>query len=538
MSAHHHERTRQDVGGDDRSADVIVVGAGPAGSTAATYLARAGLDVLVLEKSEFPREKVCGDGLTPRAVKQLIDLGVDTREEAGWLHNKGLRVLGGGLSVELPWPELTSFPPYGLVRPRRDFDQMLADHARAAGARIEERVAVSGAVTDERTGRVVGVAARRGPEREPATYTAPLVVACDGVGARTALSRGIGKRDDRPLGVAVRRYYTSPRSHDDFLETHLELWDRSGTEDRLLPGYGWVFGMGDGTANVGLGILDQSNASGSNYRTMLRAWCESLPEEWGFTEENAVNDIGGAALPMGFNRTPVYADGLLLVGDAGGMVNSFNGEGIAYAMQSAALAAQAVLQARARPGGPGARARAGGLSGRGPGGAAPATTASATGSPTRCATRSSCSTPRATGCPPDAHAVPAQAAREPARPPATATSPTGSWSCCCASPRSSRTRHRRAGRQARPIALRRGRTAPHEPTTTPRVRRPSSRARTTALRRVDLRPGDVGLAHRSPGGADHGPSRFRGQGPARPATTHSRRRCRRISGCRARERRG
>jgi menaquinone-9 beta-reductase len=358
VSAHHHERTRQDVGGEDRSADVIVVGAGPAGSTAATYLARAGLDVLVLEKSEFPREKVCGDGLTPRAVKQLIDLGIDTRPEAGWLHNKGLRVLGGGLSVELPWPELTSFPPYGLVRSRRDFDQMLADHARAAGARIEERVAVSGAVTDERTGRVVGVTARRGPEREPATYTAPLVVACDGVGARTALSRGIGKRDDRPLGVAVRRYYTSPRSQDDFLETHLELWDRSGDGDRLLPGYGWVFGMGDGTANVGLGILSQSNAGpSSDYRGMLRAWCESLPEEWGLTEANAVNDIGGAALPMGFNRTPVYADGLLLVGDAGGMVNSFNGEGIAYAMQSAALAAQAVLQARGRPAGP-ARERA------------------------------------------------------------------------------------------------------------------------------------------------------------------------------------
>lgn len=357
MSAHHHERTRQTVGGDDASADVIVVGAGPAGSTAATYLARAGLDVLVLEKAEFPREKVCGDGLTPRAVKQLIDLGIDTREEVGWLHNKGLRVLGGGLSVELPWPELTSFPPYGLVRPRHDFDRMLADHARAAGARIEERTAVSGAVTDERTGRVVGVTARRGPDREPVTYSAPLVVAADGVGARTALSRGIGNRDDRPLGVAVRRYYTSPRSRDDFLETHLELWDRSGPEDRLLPGYGWVFGMGDGTANVGLGILDRSNATGSNYRTMLRAWCESLPEEWGFTEENAVNDIGGAALPMGFNRTPVYADGLLLVGDAGGMVNSFNGEGIAYAMQSASLAAQAVLQARARPEGP-ARERA------------------------------------------------------------------------------------------------------------------------------------------------------------------------------------
>ncbi|MCD2190868.1 geranylgeranyl reductase family protein [Actinomycetospora soli] len=350
MSAHHHERTRRRVGGDDCAADVLVVGAGPAGATAATHLARAGLDVLVLEKAAFPREKVCGDGLTPRAVKQLIDLGIDTRPEAGWLHNRGLRVYGAGLSVDLDWPDLTSFPPYGMVRPRRDFDQLLADHARAAGARVQERTSVSGVLTDERTGRVVGVEARRGPEREPVTYRAPLVVACDGVGARTALSRGIAKRDDRPLGVAVRRYYTSPKSTDDYLETHLELTDGRGG---LLPGYGWVFGMGDGTANVGLGILDRTNAAaGANYRATLRAWCDSLPGEWGLREENAVNEIGGAALPMGFNRTPVYADGLLLVGDAGGMVNSFNGEGIAYAMQSASLAAEAVVQALARPEGP------------------------------------------------------------------------------------------------------------------------------------------------------------------------------------------
>jgi menaquinone-9 beta-reductase len=342
----------------DGDADVIVVGAGPAGSTAATYLARAGLDVLVLEKAEFPREKVCGDGLTPRGVKQLVDLGVDTREEAGWLHNRALRVVGGGVTVELDWPDLSSYPPYGMVRPRQDLDRMLADHARAAGARVQERTGVTGAVTDERTGRVVGVDARRGPEREPVTYRAPLVVACDGVGARTALSRGIAKRDDRPLGVAVRRYYESPRSADSYLEAHLEIWDHTEDGPRLVPGYGWVFGMGDGTANVGIGILSTENAGGGNdYRSLLRRWVAPMPDEWGFDEDHATGAIGGAALPMGFNRTPVYADGLLLAGDAGGMVNPFNGEGISYAMQSAALAADAVVQAMARPEGP-ARERA------------------------------------------------------------------------------------------------------------------------------------------------------------------------------------
>ena len=97
-------------------ADVIVVGAGPAGATTAFYLAQSGLDVLMLEKSRFPREKVCGDGLTPRAVKTLVGMGISVSEQDGWVRNKGLRVIGAGKRLELPWPELASYPGYGLVR--------------------------------------------------------------------------------------------------------------------------------------------------------------------------------------------------------------------------------------------------------------------------------------------------------------------------------------------------------------------------------------------------------------------------------------
>ena len=249
------------VGAGGNAADVIVVGAGPAGSTAAAYLARAGLDVLLLEKSTFPRDKVCGDGLTPRGVKQLIDLGIDTSTDAGWLHNRGLRVVGGGVTIELAWPDLASFPPYGAVRQRQDFDEMLARHAEKAGARLHERTTVTGAVTDERTGRITGVTGRQGPDKQPVTYQAPITLACDGVSARLALSLGMDKREDRPMGVGVRRYYTSPRTDDDFLESHVEIWDRANPQQpKLLPGYGWIFGMGDGTSNVGLGILSTSQA--------------------------------------------------------------------------------------------------------------------------------------------------------------------------------------------------------------------------------------------------------------------------------------
>lgn len=337
----------------ERDADAIVVGAGPGGSTAAYHLARHGVRVLLLEKTDFPREKVCGDGLTPRAVKQLIKLGVDTSPEAGWLHNKGLRVIGGGLRLELDWPDLASFPSYGLVRPRMDLDDMLAQRAVAAGAELRTGVTVTGPVLDDVTGRVIGVTAEFGPEKSPLTFHAPLVIAADGVSGRFPLALGLVKREDRPIGVAVRRYYRSPaRTHDDYLESWLELRSKE-SGDKLLPGYGWIFGLGDGRVNAGLGILNSSSAFGrTNYRKLLSDWLANTPEEWGLADEaNAEGQTLGAALPMGFNRVPHYTRGVLLVGDSGGMVNPFNGEGIAYAMESGELAAEIVTQALARPAG-------------------------------------------------------------------------------------------------------------------------------------------------------------------------------------------
>jgi menaquinone-9 beta-reductase len=335
-------------------ADVIVVGAGPAGSTTAFYLAVAGLDVLVLEKTTFPREKVCGDGFTPRSVRELVAMGVPMREEDGWIRNKGLRVFGGGHVLELPWPDLDAFPSYGVSRTRRDFDDALARHARIAGARILEGMNVTAPVLDERTDRVVGVTARPVDAQgrragDPVTFRAPVVVAADGVSARLALAMGIEKNPARPMGVAVRTYFRTPRHDDDWMESHLELWDGERGRSNLLPGYGWIFGLGDGTSNVGLGsVSSRATATKIDYRDMLQRWVAATPPEWGFSPENQVGPVRSAALPMGFNRKPHYSRGLMLVGDAGGMVSPFNGEGIAYAMQGARRAAEVVVQARSR----------------------------------------------------------------------------------------------------------------------------------------------------------------------------------------------
>jgi menaquinone-9 beta-reductase len=353
-----------------QAADVIIVGAGPAGSSAAFHLATAGLNVLLLEKSRFPREKVCGDGLTPRAVKALTGMGVPIAESDGWLRNKGLRIIGGGGRIELPWPELSDYPGFGLVRTRLDFDEILARHAQKAGARLLEGVTVTGPLLDDRTGRVTGVTAvptapraggtpeGSGPpgsgsaappsnaEGEPLQFRARVVVAADGNSSRLSVAMGLRKRDDRPLGVAVRTYYKSPRHDDDYLEAWLDLWDGQ----KLLPGYGWVFGMGDGTSNVGVGLLNTSEGFGHiDYRVLLRRWLAGMPAEWGLTEENRTQPVRGAALPMGFNRTPHYTRGLLLAGDSGGMVNPFNGEGIGYALEAGEIAGRVIAQALARP---------------------------------------------------------------------------------------------------------------------------------------------------------------------------------------------
>ena len=334
-----------DVDGRGVCADALVVGAGPGGSATAAHLARQGLHVVLLEKATFPRDKVCGDGLTPRAVRQLIRLGIDVSEEAGWKHTQGLRIHGGTVPpFVLPWPELADYPNFGMVCRRAKLDEMLARHAESLGAELITGANVRTPIMDEHTGRIVGVRTADGRE-----FHAPVVVAADGNSSRLALAMGRERRPDRPMGVAVRAYFTSPLSQGDHLESWLELWDGKPHESDLLPGYGWAFPVGDGTVNAGLGMLNSSDSfQRTDYRSLMTRWLSHLPAQWGLTPDNQEGPIRGAALPMAFNRTPAYDRGLLLVGDAGGMINPFNGEGIDYAMEAGELAATAIAQAHYR----------------------------------------------------------------------------------------------------------------------------------------------------------------------------------------------
>ncbi len=334
------------------SCDVVVVGAGPGGAATAAWLADLGRDVIVLEKDAFPRDKVCGDGLTPRVVKELLDLGLVDEAKGnidGWATQKGLRIHGGHTVMELPWPDLDDWPNWGATCTRMVFDASIADLAVRRGARLWQRHNVIAPVwRDGGTDRVAGVRYRTEVDGEEVVgeVRAPVVVAADGASGAFAKQLGLHRRPERPMAVAARAYYESPRADDEWISSFLDLSDDEGN---LLSGYGWVFPLDDGTINVGLGLLNTSkDFQGTNYRRMLEAWARGMSDEWGTSVEAQRGRIRSGPIPMGFNRTPVHHKGVLLVGDSGGFVNPFNGEGISYAMEAGRLAAEVADRAIAQ----------------------------------------------------------------------------------------------------------------------------------------------------------------------------------------------
>lgn len=327
--------------------DAIVVGAGPGGSSAAYHLASAGAKVLVLEKKTFPRSKTCGDGLTPRSVKVLEEMGLQTELDT-YQRVKGLRVLGMGRTLEMDFPNVSSFPRYGLVRTRRLFDSELAAHAEAAGARYMMHTEASEPIFEE--GRMTGVrwiTKQASPgggvvKTDQGVVTAPFTIIADGASSPFGRAMGLRRAPGYPMGLAIRTYYESEMTHDDYFESWLEL--KKG--DELLPGYGWIFPVGDGTVNIGVGLLTTFGSWRSvNLNHLQHDYIDMLPKSYGITHENQTEPYKSGRLPMGGSLVKPYGDGFIVIGDAAGYVNPFNGEGIAYALETGRLGAGLVASA-------------------------------------------------------------------------------------------------------------------------------------------------------------------------------------------------
>jgi geranylgeranyl reductase family protein len=332
--------------------DVIVVGAGPAGSSCAYWLAEAGWDVVVVEKKQFPRVKTCGDGLTPRAVRQLADMGLE-EALAGSHKYSGLRAYGFGQSIEMQWPEHPNFPSYGYTITRYDLDGLVAERAVKAGASLLSGTEVVAPIlddglrpsspptrSDQSLPYLSGVTIKEKESGATRSIRARYVVVADGANSRVGRMLGTNRRRDLPLGMALRGYYTSDRHDDPFIESHLDIRDAEGN---VVPGYGWIFPMGDGRVNVGVGLLSTDRRwKGVNTSHLMDTFVDWAPKSWGLRPETSLGPPTGGKLPMGLSVGPRAGGNVLMAGDAAGTVNPFNGEGIAYGYETGRLAAAAL----------------------------------------------------------------------------------------------------------------------------------------------------------------------------------------------------
>ncbi|MFN8195681.1 MAG: geranylgeranyl reductase family protein [Nocardioidaceae bacterium] len=313
--------------------DVLVVGAGPAGSAAAAWAARHGLDVLLTDAAVFPRDKTCGDGLTPRAVEELSRLGLED-----WLRahvtSQGLRAHGFGQTLHLPWPG-GSLPDWGSAVPRTELDDHLRTTATKAGA-----TAVDGAraVGVRREGdRVTAVELTR--DGEPWVVSCRRLVVADGV--RSPLGKLLGREwhRDTVYGVAGRSYVTSERSDDPWISSHLEL---RGQHDEVLSGYGWIFPLGSGEVNLGVGTLaTRKRPADVALRPLMQLYADQRRADFALGDE--LRAPTSALLPMGGAVSHVAGRNWALIGDAAACVNPLNGEGIDYGLETGRMVAETLV---------------------------------------------------------------------------------------------------------------------------------------------------------------------------------------------------
>ncbi|MFD3707648.1 geranylgeranyl reductase family protein [Nocardia sp. NPDC058658] len=318
--------------------DIAVVGGGPAGAAAAWKAAAVGARVVCFDKAAFPREKPCGDGITPRAASLVAAMGLGA-SLTKFHQIDGIRVFSPR-RWQASWPEREGIPRTAYVARRTDFDQMLITHAAATGADVRERTRVVAPIMER--GRVAGVVVRdeMGTER---IVRADVVIAADG--AYSTLKRALAPASsiNGYTAVAIRAEMDACRDDDNYYEIYTRLWH----ENRALPGYGWVFPLGDQRVNIGIGYLTSYRKWRQvNAADLMANLMADLPSHWQLPDLGSLRRskaLQAWRLPTGFNTWPPFLPGIMFAGDAAGTVKPGNGAGISKALQSGMIAGECAV---------------------------------------------------------------------------------------------------------------------------------------------------------------------------------------------------
>jgi geranylgeranyl reductase family protein len=327
--------------------DLIIVGGGPSGATAALYAQRQGLKTLLLDKECFPRDKVCGDALSGKTVAILHELGLF--EEVGALPGADIgRITFGSpdhtaADIDLSRYDLRNvltgrtLPMEGLVIRRAIFDHFLFAKARQAAERTIEGFAVRDLVRERE--QICGVRGQTA-DGEELEFRAPLILGCDGFNSIVARKSGLYRHDSRHSMVALRQYYEGIQGLTDQIELHFI--------DEVLPGYFWIFPIEGDRANIGIGVGHHDiKARGIHLKDALKAAIQSPAFSERFAGARPLEDPVGWNLPVGSKRRPAHGPGFLLLGDAASLIDPFTGEGIGNALYSARFAVDVAVEAKA-----------------------------------------------------------------------------------------------------------------------------------------------------------------------------------------------
>ncbi|MDA2894755.1 geranylgeranyl reductase family protein [Mycolicibacterium sp. BiH015] len=317
--------------------DVAISGGGPAGSAAAWQAVRTGARVILLDKAEFPRDKPCGDGLTPRAVSFMQKMGL--ADEVAKFHRLNRATIYSPTEWELSFPRRPGMPDHGHGIRRTQLDTMLLKHAEAAGAEVRQGAEVTGASVDD-YGRVNGLTLRGGE-----VIHADAVIAADGTYSPVRRSLKLTSKYNGYSAIAIRAEMSANRPDSDSLDIHLKI----SHEGRQLPGYGWVFPLGDGRVNIGVGYVNSFKRwHDINAARLLGDFMDGLPRDWelpSVAELQSSKALQAWRLPMGFTAWPPWRPGVLFAGDAMGAARPVSGAGISKALQSGLAAGECAVAA-------------------------------------------------------------------------------------------------------------------------------------------------------------------------------------------------